>query len=128
MLYSLGQGLVLKDRFARSPPIHTKHRDHGQKTSYLLRHVSCSFGINKCFTGTERRRVVTTALIISHVRTRQVDITLDAEAERVEVTMAQPKACEVYYSACVRLMDTIAIANLHACLRTSSLRRNSRRG
>ena len=42
---------------------------------------------------------------LPHVRTRwrQVDSRLNAEAERVEVTVQQPKACETYYSACGKI-------------------------
>ena len=42
---------------------------------------------------------------LPHVRTRwrQVDTRLNAEAERVEVTVQQPKACETYYSACGKI-------------------------
>jgi hypothetical protein len=42
---------------------------------------------------------------LPHVRTqwRQVDTRLNAEAERVEVTVQQPKACETYYIACGKI-------------------------
>jgi hypothetical protein len=42
---------------------------------------------------------------LPHVRTRwrQVDIRLNAEAERVQVTVQQPKACKTYYSACGKI-------------------------
>ena len=33
-------------------------------------------------------------------RWRQVDIEVDADSERVEVSVDQPKSAEVYYSAC----------------------------
>jgi hypothetical protein len=42
---------------------------------------------------------------LAHVRTRwrQVDTRANAEAERVQVTVPQPKACEIYYSACGKI-------------------------
>ena len=42
---------------------------------------------------------------LPHVRNRwrQVDTSPNAEAERVEVTVPQPKACEIYYSACGKI-------------------------
>ena len=36
-------------------------------------------------------------------RWRQVDLTVNADAERVTVVVPQPKVCEVYYSACAKI-------------------------
>ena len=36
-------------------------------------------------------------------RWRQVDTSLDADAERVELKVPQPKACEVYYNTCASI-------------------------
>ena len=42
---------------------------------------------------------------LPHVRQRwrQVDTTLNADAERIELTVPQPKACEIYYRACGKI-------------------------
>jgi hypothetical protein len=39
----------------------------------------------------------------SRIRWRQVDTTINADAERVELTIPQPLACETYYDTCAQI-------------------------